>query len=316
LAKVLIAGAAGFIGSHLCDRFLKDGFSVIGLDNFITGTPDKIDRFSKSPKFSFIKCDITKYEFFLDKVDIILNFASPASPVSYMNFPVQTLLANSVGTFKTLEVAKANKARYIFASTSEIYGDPLVHPQDESYWGNANPIGSRSVYDEGKRFSEAIVMAYYRKNALDARILRIFNTYGPGMRSDDGRVIPNFIMRALKGEDLTVYGDGNQTRSFCYIDDIVEGILRVSLKEGIEGEVLNLGNQEEYKIIDLAKIIIEKTDSKSVIVFTPLPEDDPKKRCPDITKAKTMLGWEPCIDLEKGLENTIEFFKAKTNYGK
>ncbi len=309
--KVLITGAAGFIGSHLCDRFLREGFYVIGLDNFLTGSPDNIAHLFGEKNFKFIKYDVTNYIYVPDEIDLVLHFACPASPVDYLQHPIHTMKVDSLGTLHTLGLAKIKKARYIFASTSEIYGDPEVHPQPETYWGNVNPIGPRSVYDEAKRFSEAMTMAYHREHHIDVRIVRIFNTYGPRMRLNDGRVVPNFISQALRDEELTVYGDGSQTRSFCYIDDLVEGIFKVSLKEGIEGEVFNLGNPDEYRIIDFANIIIQKTGSRSGIIFKPLPEDDPKQRCPDITKAKKILNWEPKISLDEGLENTIQYFKNK-----
>ncbi|NPA52808.1 MAG: SDR family oxidoreductase [Aquificae bacterium] len=309
--KVVITGAAGFIGSHLCDKFVKEGFYVIGIDNFLTGNPENISHLIGNDNFRFIKYNITNYIHIPEDIDIVLHFACPASPVDYINFPIQTLKVDSLGTFHTLGLAKTKKARYIFASTSEIYGDPQVHPQSEEYWGYVNPIGKRSVYDEAKRFSEATCMAYHREHDIDVRILRIFNTYGPRMRLNDGRVIPNFIGQALRHENITVYGDGSQTRSFCYIDDLVEGIFTASIKEGIEGEVFNLGNPEEFSIIELARKIIKLTDSQSTIEFLSLPEDDPKRRCPDITKAKNMLDWKPKISLDEGLELTIEYFKRK-----
>ncbi len=309
--RVLITGAAGFIGSHLCDRFLKEGFKVIGMDNFLTGSPDNIAHLFGNKNFHFIEYNVTNFIYIEGDIDIVLHFACPASPVDYMNYPIQTLKVDSLGTLHTVGFAKAKKARYVFASTSEVYGDPQVHPQPEDYWGYVNPVGKRSVYDEAKRFSEATTMAYHREHGVDVRILRIFNTYGPRMRLDDGRVIPNFVGQALRGEDLTVYGDGSQTRSFCYIDDLVEGIYRASIYENLDGEVINLGNPEEYRIIDLAKKVIEKTDSDSKIVFKPLPEDDPKRRCPDITKAKKLLNWEPEVSLDEGLEKTIKYFYSK-----
>ncbi len=309
--RVLITGAAGFIGSHLCDRFLKEGFKVIGMDNFLTGSPDNIAHLFGNKNFHFIEYNVTNFIYIQGDVDIVLHFACPASPIDYMNYPIQTLKVDSLGTLHTVGLAKAKKARYVFASTSEVYGDPQVHPQSEDYWGYVNPVGKRSVYDEAKRFSEATTMAYHREHGVDVRILRIFNTYGPRMRLDDGRVIPNFVGQALRGEDLTVYGDGSQTRSFCYIDDLVEGIYRASIYDNLEGEVINLGNPEEYRIIDLAKKIIEKTNSESKIIFKPLPEDDPKRRCPDITKAKNLLSWEPKVSLDEGLEKTIKYFYSK-----
>ena len=309
MKKVLITGAAGFIGSHLCDRFIKEGFYVIGIDSFLTGSPDNIAHLIGNEKFKFIKYDVTNFIYIPDNIDIILHFACPASPVDYLNHPIHTMKVDSLGTINTLGLAKAKKARYIFASTSEVYGDPQVHPQPETYWGNVNPIGPRSVYDEAKRFSEALTMAYYRKHNLDTRIVRIFNTYGHRMRMNDGRVVPNFITQALKNEPITVYGEGKQTRSFCYIDDLIEGIFKISIAENLAGEVINLGNPEEYKIIDFAQIIKELTDSKSPIVFKPLPQDDPKQRKPDISRIKTTLQWEPKISLKEGLKKTINWFK-------
>ena len=311
MKKVLITGAAGFIGSHLCDRFIKEGFYVIGIDSFLTGSPDNIAHLIGNEKFKFIKYDVTNFIYIPDKIDIILHFACPASPVDYLNHPIHTMKVDSLGTINTLGLAKAKKARYIFASTSEIYGDPQVHPQPETYWGNVNSIGPRSVYDEAKRFSEALTMAYYRKHNLDTRIVRIFNTYGPRMRMNDGRVVPNFITQALKNEPITVYGEGTQTRSFCYIDDLVEGIFRMATIDKLNGKVSNLGNPEEYKIIDFAQLIKELTNSKSPIIFKPLPQDDPKQRKPDITRVKTTLKWEPKISLNEGLKKTINWFKEK-----
>ncbi len=309
--RVLITGAAGFIGSHLCERFLREGHEVIGLDNFLTGTPDNIAHLFENPNFTFIKYDVTNFLYIKGDIDIILHFACPASPVDYMNHPIHTMKVDSVGTLNTLGLAREKGARYIFASTSEVYGNPLVHPQPEDYWGNVNPVGPRSVYDEAKRFSEALTMAYHRQHGLDVRIVRIFNTYGPRMRINDGRVIPNFIYQALKGEPLTVYGDGIQTRSFCYIDDLVEGIYRVAVKEGLGGEVFNLGNPEEFTILELAKKIIEITGSRSGIVFLDRPQDDPDRRRPDITKARKVLGWEPRVGLDEGLRRTVEWFRER-----
>ena len=311
MKKVLITGAAGFIGSHLCDRFIKEGFYVIGLDSFLTGSPDNIAHLIGNERFKFIKYDVTNFIYIPDEIDIMLHFACPASPVDYLNHPIHTMKVDSLGTINTLGLAKAKKARYIFASSSEVYGDPKVHPQPETYWGNVNPIGPRSVYDEAKRFSEALTMAYYREHKIDIRIVRIFNTYGPRMRMNDGRVVPNFITQALKNEPITVYGDGTQTRSFCYIDDLVEGILRMATTDKLNGEVSNLGNPEEYNIRDFAQIIKELTNSKSPIVFKPLPQDDPKQRKPDITRIKTTLQWEPKISLNEGLKKTINWFKDK-----
>lgn len=311
MKKVLITGAAGFIGSHLCDRFIKEGFNVIGIDSFLTGSPDNIAHLIGNERFRFIKYDVTNFIYIPDKIDIILHFACPASPVDYLNHPIHTMKVDSLGTINTLGLAKAKKSRYIFASTSEIYGDPHVHPQPETYWGNVNPIGIRSVYDEAKRFSEALTMAYYRKHNLDTRIVRIFNTYGPKMRMNDGRVVPNFITQAMKNEPITVYGDGTQTRSFCYVDDLVEGIFKISIAENLTGEVINLGNPKEYNIKDFAQIIKKMTNSKSTIIFKDLPQDDPKQRKPNITKAKTILRWEPKVDLREGLKKAINWFKEK-----
>jgi dTDP-glucose 4,6-dehydratase len=311
MKKVLITGAAGFIGSHLCDRFIKEGFYVIGLDSFLTGSPDNIAHLIGNERFKFIKYDVTNFIYIPDEIDIILHFACPASPVDYLNHPIHTMKVDSLGTINTLGLAKAKKARYIFASTSEVYGDPKVHPQPETYWGNVNPIGPRSVYDEAKRFSEALTMAYFRKHKLDVRIVRIFNTYGPRMRMNDGRVVPNFITQALKNEPITIYGDGTQTRSFCYIDDLIEGIFKTAIMENIDGEVFNLGNPEEHKIKDFAQIIKSLTNSKSLIIFKSLPQDDPTRRCPDIYLVKEKLHWEPKIGLEEGLGKVIEYFKKK-----
>jgi len=308
---VLITGAAGFLGSHLVDRFLADGWRVIGMDNFLTGSPDNIAHNMGNENFKFINYNVTNYIYVEEDIDLVLHFACPASPIDYLNYPIQTLKVDSIGTMNTLGLAKLKNARYVFASTSEIYGDPEVHPQPESYWGNVNSIGPRSVYDEAKRFSEAMTMSYHRTHDIDVRIVRIFNTYGPRMRLNDGRVIPSFAGQALQDEDITVFGDGSQTRSFCYVDDLVEGIKRVSEKEGIEGEVFNLGNLYEYTMNDFAEVIIDKIGSKSKVVHVELPEDDPKRRKPDITKAKSVLGWEPVVTLDEGLGKTIEFFKKK-----
>lgn len=307
--RVLITGAAGFIGSHLCERFLREGHEVIGLDNFLTGRPENIAHLFENPRFTFIKYDVTNFIYVKGDLDLILHFACPASPVDYMNHPIHTMKVDSIGTLNTLGLAKEKGARYVFASTSEVYGNPTVHPQPETYWGNVNPIGPRSVYDEAKRFSEALTMAYHRQHGLDVRIVRIFNTYGPRMRINDGRVIPNFISQALRGEDLTVYGDGTQTRSFCYIDDLVEGIYRVATADGIEGEVFNLGNPEEFTILELAEKVIRITGSGSGIRFLERPPDDPDRRRPDITKAKKVLDWEPKVSLDEGLRRTVEWFR-------
>ncbi|MFA4015578.1 MAG: hypothetical protein RUDDFDWM_000668 [Candidatus Fervidibacterota bacterium] len=303
--RIVITGGAGFIGSHLVKMWLKEGHEVIVVDNFITGRIENIANLNG--KLTVMRYDCCNFLYIDGHVDYVAHFASPASPAHYMRYPIETLLVNSIGTWRTLGLARAKGAKYILASTSEVYGDPLVSPQDEGYWGNVNPIGVRSVYDESKRFAEALTMAYHRHHGLDTRIARIFNTYGPGMRIDDGRVIPNFIWQALRGEPLTIYGDGTQTRSFCYIDDLVEGIRR--LMEADVHQPINLGNSNEVRIIDLANLIINLTGSKSRIEFKPLPEDDPKQRCPDISKAKQLLGWEPKVPLEEGLKITIEYFK-------
>ncbi len=310
--RVLITGAAGFIGSHLCDRFIKEGFDVVGIDNFLTGSPDNIQHLLEHKRFKFVHYNVVNYVFLEGSFDMVLHFACPASPVDYLTHPIHTMKVDSLGTMNTLGFARLKRARYVFASTSEVYGNPQVHPQPETYWGNVNPIGPRSVYDEAKRFSEAMCMAYYREHGVDVRVLRIFNTYGPRMRTADGRVIPNFITQALKNEPITVYGRGEQTRSFCFIDDLVEGVFRTSVKDGLAGEVINLGNPEEIKVLDLANLVIELTGSNSSIVFKPLPQDDPMRRCPDITKAKKILGWSPKVSLKDGLTFTIEWFRERS----
>ena len=307
--RVLITGAAGFIGSHLCDRFLAEGHTVIGMDNFITGSPDNIAHLQGHPRFTFIRHDVTEFIYVEGPLDAILHFASPASPKDFPNFPIQIGKVNAIGTYRALGLAKAKGARFLLASTSEVYGDPLVHPQPESYWGNVNPIGIRGIYDESKRFAEALTMAYHRVHGVDTRIVRIFNTYGPRMRLDDGRVVPNFLTQALRGEPLTVYGDGTQTRSFTYVDDLVEGIYRLLLSD--EVEPVNIGNPEEYRIIDFAHLVNELTGNRAGIVFKPLPKDDPKQRRPDITKARRVLGWEPQVPLREGLQRTLEDFRRR-----
>lgn len=307
MQTAVVTGGAGFLGSHLCDKLLIEGLKVICIDNLITGNIDNISHLAGNENFSFIKHDITNYIFIPGKVDYILHFASPASPVDYLQLPIQTLKVGSLGTHKALGLAKEKKARFLLASTSEVYGDPEIHPQPEEYWGNVNPIGPRGVYDEAKRFAEALVMAYHRYHNLETRIVRIFNTFGPRMRLKDGRAIPNFIMQALTGQPITVYGDGSQTRSFCYITDQVDGLFKLLMSD--ENEPVNIGNPEEIPLIDIAKEIIELTKSKSQIVFEDLPVNDPKVRQPDITKAKTILGWEPKVNRRLGLEKTIEYFK-------
>lgn len=320
---VLITGAAGFIGSHLVDKFLYEGYEVVGIDNFLTGNPQNLSHLESNNYFYFIEADVSlekeikRVEKFATeknkKFDAVLHFACPASPVDYMKFPLETMKVDSYGTFNTLELAHKMSAIYVMASTSEVYGDPEIHPQVESYWGNVNPNGPRSVYDEAKRFSEAAVMAYNREFDLDSRILRIFNTYGPRMKINDGRVVPNFIYQVIKGEDITVYGDGSQSRSFCFVDDLVEGIFRFSTFRGLSGEIMNLGNPEEYKIIDFAQIILEKMHGSSKISFRPLPADDPRQRRPDVSKAYKLINWEAKTSLDSGLEKTIEFFKNVIN---
>ncbi|MCM8795189.1 MAG: SDR family oxidoreductase [Candidatus Omnitrophica bacterium] len=303
----LVTGGAGFIGSHLCERLLQEGFKVICMDNLITGEADNIQHLLKNKDFKFIKHDVTKYIRIRGRVDYILHFASPASPQDYLKHPIHTLKIGALGTYNTLGLAKAKKAKYLLASTSEIYGDPLIHPQKENYYGNVNCIGPRGVYDEAKRFAEAMAMAYHRVHKIDTKIVRIFNTYGPRMRLNDGRVIPNFISQALNHKPLTVYGKGAQTRSFCYITDLIEGIFR--LMNSNINEPINLGNPCEFTILELAKLIIKLTHTKSKIIFKPLPEDDPKQRQPDITKAKKILKWQPKVELKEGVKKTIEWFR-------
>ena len=306
--RVLITGAAGFLGSHLCDRFLRDGHSVVGLDNFVTGSPENVAHLTGNDRFQFIRHNISEYTYVAGPLDGVLHFASPASPIDYLELPIQTLKVGSLGTHNSIGIAKAKGARFFLASTSEVYGDPLEHPQRESYWGNVNPIGPRGVYDEAKRFSEAITMAYHRTHGLDTRIVRIFNTYGPRMRPRDGRVVSNFIVQALNGEDLTIYGDGSQTRSFCYVEDEVEGIYRLFMKG--DSMPTNIGNPVEFTVRQLAEMVVELTGTKASIISEPLPQDDPKVRKPDITRARTMLGWEPKIPLREGLVRTIEYFRG------
>jgi len=313
--KILVTGGAGFIGSHLCERLLKDGYQVVCLDNFLTGRKENIEPLLSNKRFSFVKADITgesiKYQ--VSSIKYLFHLASPASPKDYQKYPIETLMVNSLGTYKMLELAKKNRARFLLASTSEVYGDPLKHPQKESYWGNVNPIGIRSCYDEAKRFAEALTMTYFRKFNLDIRIARIFNTYGPKMRIDDGRVISNFINQALENKPLTVYGKGTQTRSFCYIDDLVDGLMKIMFQPNLQGQVINLGNPEEYKILQLAELIKKLTGSHSQIVYQSLPTDDPQKRRPDITKAKKLLNWQPKVSLKEGLKKTIEYYKFCTH---
>ncbi|MBO9728036.1 MAG: SDR family oxidoreductase [Chitinophaga sp.] len=305
--RILIAGAAGFLGSHLCDRFIKEGYHVIAMDNLLTGNIKNIEHLFPLPDFEYYHHDVTKFVHIPGKLDYILNFASPASPIDYLKMPIQTLKVGSLGTHNLLGLAKEKKARILVASTSEVYGDPNVHPQTEEYWGNVNPVGPRGVYDEAKRFLESITMAYHNFHGVDTRIIRIFNTYGPRMRLDDGRALPAFMSQALNGQDLTVFGDGSQTRSFCYVDDLVEGIYRLLLSD--YHLPVNIGNPQEITLNQFAEEIIALTGSKQKIVYHPLPKDDPKQRQPDITKARTLLGWEPKVSRQEGLKITYEYFK-------
>jgi dTDP-glucose 4,6-dehydratase len=308
--RILITGGAGFLGSHLCDRFLAEGHQVIAMDNLITGSTRNIEHLAGRDDFLFIKHDVTNYIYVEGPLDAILHFASPASPIDYLELPIQTLKVGALGTHKALGLAKAKKARFLLASTSEVYGDPLVHPQREEYWGNVNPIGPRGVYDEAKRFAEAMAMAYHRTHGVETRIARIFNTYGPRMRLDDGRVVPNFIGQALRGEPLTVYGDGSQTRSFCYVDDLIEGIYRLLLSK--EVEPVNLGNPHEMSIMEFARVVIKLTGGEAGVIYQEARiKDDPQRRQPDIGKAKAVLGWEPQVSLEEGLNSTIEWFRER-----
>jgi dTDP-glucose 4,6-dehydratase len=306
--RVVITGAAGFIGSHLAETLLDRGYSVVGIDNLLTGDTANISHL-RNRDFEFIKHDVTNYIYIDGPVDYVLHWASPASPIDYLELPIPTLKVGALGTHKALGLAKAKKACFVIASTSEVYGDPLEHPQKESYWGNVNPIGPRGVYDEAKRFAEAITVAYHRYHGLDTKIVRIFNTYGPRMRVRDGRAVPEFISQCLRDEDVTVFGDGQQTRSFCYITDLVDGIIRLMLSD--LNEPVNIGNPSEMTIEEIARVIIEMTGSKSQIVYKPLPTDDPKVRKPDITRARTLLGWEPRVPLREGLTKTIEYFRTK-----
>ena len=307
--RTLITGGAGFIGSHLCDRFIKEGHEVICLDNFVTGNRDNVAHLLGNPKFRVIVHDISNPIEVPDLIDNVLHFASPASPVDYLEHAIPTMKVGALGTHNSLGLAKRHKARYFLASTSEIYGDPLIHPQTESYWGNVNTIGPRSVYDEAKRFAEAMTMAYHREHKVDTHIIRIFNTYGPRMQLNDGRVVPNFMYQALRGEPLTIYGDGSQTRSFCYVSDLVEGIYRLLFKD--YHEPVNLGNPSEITIKQFAEEIRKLAGSKSEIVYKPLPQDDPKQRKPDITRAKSVLGWEPVVGREEGLKVTMAYFHER-----
>ena len=306
--RILITGAAGFLGSHLCDKFINEGMQVIGMDNLITGDLRNIEHLFKLESFEFYHCDVSKFIHVPGQLDFILNFASPASPIDYLKIPIQTLKVGSLGTHNCLGLALAKKARILVASTSEVYGDPLVHPQTEEYWGNVNPVGPRGVYDEAKRFQEAITMAYHTFHGVETRIVRIFNTYGPRMRLNDGRALPAFIGQALRGEDLTVFGDGSQTRSFCYVDDLVEGIYRLLLSD--YSKPVNIGNPDQITLKEFAEEIIALTGTKQKIVYKPLPQDDPKQRQPDISKAKEVLDWEPKVSRADGLKITYDYFKS------
>ena len=306
--RILITGGAGFLGSHLCDRFIKEGYEVVAMDNLITGNLKNIEHLFKLKEFEFYHYDVTKFINVAGDLDYILHFASPASPIDYLKIPIQTLKVGAMGTHNCLGLAKAKRARILVASTSEVYGDPLVHPQTEEYWGNVNPVGPRGVYDEAKRYMESITMAYHNFHGVDTRIIRIFNTYGPKMRLNDGRALPAFIGQALRGEDLTVFGDGSQTRAFCYVDDLVEGIYRLLLSD--YAMPVNIGNPNEISLKDFAEEVLKLTGNKVRITYKPLPEDDPKQRKPDITKAKKILGWEPKVERAEGLAKTFDYFKS------
>ncbi|HLX96328.1 MAG TPA: UDP-glucuronic acid decarboxylase family protein [Verrucomicrobiae bacterium] len=305
----VVTGAAGFLGSHLTDLLLARGYKVIGIDNFVTGTVDNISHLGGHPRFKFIQQDVSEFIFLNEPVDYVWHFASPASPVDYLELPIQTLKVGSLGTHKALGLARHKQARFLLASTSEIYGDPLVHPQTEDYWGNVNPIGPRGCYDEAKRFAEAMTMAYHREHKVETRIVRIFNTYGPRMRLHDGRVVPSFISQALKHKPVTVFGKGRQTRSFCYVSDLIEGIYRLMMSR--YGSPMNIGNPSEMTVLEFAREIIRATNSRSRIIFKPLPQDDPRQRRPDITRARKILRWDPKVRLTEGLARTVEYFRGK-----
>ncbi|HTO87370.1 MAG TPA: UDP-glucuronic acid decarboxylase family protein [Thermoanaerobaculia bacterium] len=311
--RICVTGAAGFLGSHLCDRLLREGHEVIALDNLLTGNPRNLAHLDGEKRFRFVRHDVTRFIFIDGPVDAVLHFASPASPIDYLELPIQTLKVGSLGTHNALGLAMAKKSRFLLASTSEVYGDPLVHPQPESYWGNVNPIGPRGVYDEAKRFAEAMTMAYHRAHGVDTRIVRIFNTYGERMRPRDGRVVPALICQALAGEPMTVFGDGSQTRSFCYVSDLIEGIYRLLLSS--ETMPVNIGNPAELSVLEFANAIRRLTGTRSEIVFRPLPVDDPRVRQPDITKARQLLNWEPKVSLEDGLNRTIGYFRERMSVG-
>lgn len=309
MPRTLITGGAGFLGSHLCERFLAEGHEVVCMDNLVTGNPDNVAHLIGNERFEFVHHDVTNFVYVAGRLDYILHFASPASPIDYLKLPIQTLKVGALGTHNCLGLAKAKGARILLASTSEVYGDPLEHPQTEEYWGNVNPVGSRGVYDEAKRFAEAITMAYHRYHGVETRIVRIFNTYGPRMRLDDGRALPAFMGQALRGEPITVFGDGSQTRSFQYVDDLIEGIYRLLMSE--EVEPVNIGNPDEISIRKFAEEVVALTGSSSTITFEPLPADDPKVRQPDITKARNVLGWEPAVSRSEGLKRTLQYFRER-----
>src|SRR6516225_11537982 len=307
----VVTGGAGFLGSHLSDRLIAEGFRVVAVDNLVTGSPDNIAHLAGNQDFRFVRYNVSEFVFIPGPVDYVFHFASPASPIDYLELPIPTLKVGALGTHKALGLAKAKGARFVLASTSEVYGDPLEHPQKESYWGNVNPVGPRGVYDEAKRFAEAMTMAYHRYHGVDTKIVRIFNTYGPRMRLNDGRAVPAFMSQALRDEDVTVFGDGTQTRSFTYISDLVDGIIRLMLSG--ENDPMNIGNPHEMTIKEIAETIIRMIGSKSRLIYKELPTDDPKQRRPDITRARTILGWEPKVQLEEGLSKTIEYFRAKVS---